>query len=1102
VNGLRLVLRGAQHHWRTQSGVVAGATIAAAVLIGALVLGDSVRGSLRHQAMMRIGDVGAVLVGGDRFFLDDLGDRITGDAPRRAAPIVAARGIASTTDGAKVAREVDVLGVDERFFDLAPGEVLAPVIAPGQALLSPSLARQLDAAPGQTIIIRIEKPTALPKDAVFGSIDEISLALRVTVAGIATDGQFARFGLSANQTPPSNLFVPLDWLQEQLELSGRANLLLATDADVALLASALEVELTPSDVQLVVEQTPVEGVSDLRSDRILMMEAEYGALAGEPADGVFTYFVNTLASGDHETPYSMVSAIGPLNAGTKTVTPTGSIIEDLSTGEIVINQWLADDLDIGSGDALTLTYFILDDTDALTEASSSFTVKRVIPIEGAAADETLMPEFPGIADAESSSDWEPGIPIDLGRIRDKDETYWEEHRGTPKAFVTLEDGREMWASRYGDLTGVRFPAERILGVHASLRTLNPRDLGLLFRNVREPALNASQATTDFGGLFLALSFFLVLSALLLTSMLFVFNVEIRAREIGAELAIGLPRRLVRRLLLMEGAAFAFIGGIAGIPLGVAYTALVLRMLSGVWSNAVASAAIDLYVNPGTIVLGAAIACCAAILAMLLSAGRLMKRSPVALLSGETVDHQLGRRPHRWPLVLSAIAMVGALVLALSSSPTRQGAAGVFFGAGALLLVAGLCAVAVWSARLKRSGSAGARGAALQSMSELGIRSAARRAGRSISTITLIACGVFLIVGVSVHQFDPVAGSDDPTSGTGGFTLYGESSIPVFVSLNEQRGRHTFGITDEDLEGVRILEMSVRAGDEASCLNLNRPQQPRLVGVDPTDFDGRFTFVKSLAGEAPGWSLLTLPGGPIPAIADDASATWAMHKSIGDTIEYTDGSGDTFQVRIVGTIATSILQGNLIIAKDRFKQLYPREQGSRMFLIDIAQDTAPQRADEVATALTRAMSDIGLALTPAKQRLADFSAVQNTYLTIFQMLGALGLLLGTVGLGVVVVRNALERRKELAILRVLGLRRSLIRRVILIEHVLILILGLALGALAALLAVIPSLASGTQGFPAGFTALLLAGIALSGLFWIWLATRLALAGSTTRALAQE
>ncbi len=99
----------------------------------------------------------------------------------------------------------------------------------------------------------------------------------------------------------------------------------------------------------------------------------------------------------------------------------------------------------------------------------------------------------------------------------------------------------------------------------------------------------------------------------------------------------------------------------------------------------------------------------------------------------------------------------------------------------------------------------------------------------------------------------------------------------------------------------------------------------------------FTFVKwdDEFGSLPVWAMLNAehPAGAIPAIADDASVTWAMHKAIGDTIEYTDERGDTFEVMIVGTIANSILQGNLIIAEDRFRTVFPSEEGHRAFLVD-------------------------------------------------------------------------------------------------------------------------------------------------------------------------
>jgi hypothetical protein len=92
----------------------------------------------------------------------------------------------------------------------------------------------------------------------------------------------------------------------------------------------------------------------------------------------------------------------------------------------------------------------------LEERTATLRVRSVIEMEGLAADRTLMPPFPGIAEAESSRDWEPSIPIDLGAIRDGDEAYWHEHRGTPKAFVTLGFGRREWGSRFGSLTAIRW----------------------------------------------------------------------------------------------------------------------------------------------------------------------------------------------------------------------------------------------------------------------------------------------------------------------------------------------------------------------------------------------------------------------------------------------------------------------------------------------------------------------------------------------------------------------------------------------------------------------------------------------------------------------
>ena len=136
------------------------------------------------------------------------------------------------------------------------------------------------------------------------------------------------------------------------------------------------------------------------------------------------------------------------------------------------------------------------------------------------------------------------------------------------------------------------------------------------------------------------------------------------------------------------------------------------------------------------------------------------------------------------------------------------------------------------------------------------------------------------------------------------------------------------------------------------------------------------------------------------------------------------------------------------------------------------------------------------------RLTEFSQVQNTYLDIFQILGAMALLLGSVGLGVVVLRNVMERRGELALLQAIGFKKGSLQWMILAEHGGLLALGITGGVLSALLAVWPSLTTPDQGLPKGMLWVIVGAILISGLFWTWLATVIALRGKLLPALRNE
>ncbi|MBL9126424.1 MAG: hypothetical protein JNL97_02195 [Verrucomicrobiales bacterium] len=166
------------------------------------------------------------------------------------------------------------------------------------------------------------------------------------------------------------------------------------------------------------------------------------------------------------------------------------------------------------------------------------------------------------------------------------------------------------------------------------------------------------------------------------------------------------------------------------------------------------------------------------------------------------------------------------------------------------------------------------------------------------------------------------------------------------------------------------------------------------------------------------------------------------------------------------------------------------------------DVPAERETDVAAKLMRALTDVGLEVVPATRRLAELNAVQNTYLGTFRILGGLGVLLGSAGLGVVVLRNVLERRGELALMGAVGFPKALVSRLVLLEHVALLAAGMMLGIGSAAVAVGPTLWGGGTEFPAASLAATLGGVLLFGLGTTWAATRASVRGPLLDALRGE
>jgi putative ABC transport system permease protein len=1133
------------------------------ILTGALAVGDSVRHSLATRAQERLGTTELALTTGNRFFREELADELATQLNNhglrglsqmgtdstsvksvksvvKVAPVLHVRGLMADSNDAKRVNIVQVLGVDQAF-QLSIFNCQSPSWNDG-VIVNERLAARLGARVGDEVLLRIEKPGTMSRDVPIAPDSDLTVASRLVIKAVAGRSEFGNFSLQANQVAPLNVFVPIRWLQDKLDRATQANVLLvaANPSDRITLEkadAAMRKCWKLADAGLEIRRLDVQQCLELRSRRIFIDEpvADAAMKAADGAVGVLTYFVNQLrwvspaTSGqglapgtgpgaNRCTPYSMVTAMSP--------GPGNPIPMGMSDDEILINQWLADDLEAKVGDSIELSYFVTASTRNLQEQKFTFRVRGVLPMQ---SDPELMPDFPGLAKVDNCRDWDRGIPIDLSKIRKRDEDYWDRYRGTPRAFITLAAGQKLWANRFGSLTAVRYPptaqaiAEKLLG------SVDPASVGLFFQPVRRLGMEAANKATDFSQLFLGLSIFLIAAALILMGLVFVFGVESRSEQIGMLRAVGFSPRLVRRLLLIEGGTLAVLGATAGSAAGLLYTkALIYGLVTG-WQQAVGRSTIEFYARPLTLFEGAAVGIAVSMIAIWLTVRKQTSLQARELLAGDlrwqffsSVKRKAKNVKLRtstalsfkvyilssWQVWVIALCSVAAVVIVASvSSGGSADVSAAFFIAGVLLLAAGL---SLTQALLKMM--AGSWKKPVVSLSGLGLRNSTRRSGRSLAVVGLLASGTFLVIAVGANRQNPLAQADKRDSGTGGFALYGESAVPV-LSIVDFPSPGPSG-----LEGVSVVPMRLHEGDDASCLNLNRAQKPRLLAVQPEELQerGAFAFREVINSNAGHWEILNSKyedENVVPAIGDYPTIVWSLGKSVGDELEYVDEIGRIFRLRLVGMMKNSILQGSLLISESNFTRRFPSEEGYRVFLIDAppggprhsdcgVNRLAPQFIAGFGETLSARLKDYGLALTPTKDRLTEFSAVENTYLSIFQLLGGLGLILGTMGLALVVLRNMLDRRGELAMLRAVGFSKAAVGRMVFCEHWLLCLWGLTCGVTAALVAVRPAISSPGTQVPYASLVLIVAAIALSAFVWIRLATAFALSGKMLDALRNE
>jgi ABC-type antimicrobial peptide transport system permease subunit len=1175
MSSFRFIVRSLLFHWRINLSVVMGVAAATAVLTGALLVGDSVRGSLRHLTLDRLGRIDEVLVT-DRFFRSQLadelsrGERFAENFASATPAILFPSGTVEKPEQDRRTRASGVLivGCDEAFWALGQPQARPdPLPGDGQIVLNAPLAEDLGAEVGDRVVLRLAKVNQIPADSPLGKkSDRIRSLAQLEVVDIIPAESLGRFSLRPSQSLPRNAYVSINSVQRALEQSGQVNAILVAGESAArppseeasqALAEMLRPTLADYGFAIQHIRSTFQGPEDeservifdyfsVTTDRMLFEPAAetaaQHAFAPYDAQPALTYLANSIHKvADSEgnsaklgIPYSTITAIdsspgiGPLlSAGGKPI--------ELSDDEIVLNSWAAEDQQAAVGDTIRVTYFEPETTHGETvERSADFKLKAIVPLTKPAKpygrrnaaqfdkpptlvnDPHLTPEVPGITDQESIANWDAPFPFDYGRIRGQDDDYWNYYRTTPKAFISLATGQRLWGSRFGQVSSFRVPVKVGLTAEPLENALidqirrDRAQLGFQFIPVKRQQLAASSGTTPFDVLFLSLSMFIIAAALMLVTLLFRLGIDQRAGEVGILLAVGLRQRLTGLLLVAEGAAVAAIGGAIGVAAGIGYAWLMLVGLRTWWVGAVTTPFLELYATPLSLGIGYASGVIVSVLTIAWSI-RLKRRISVRrLLAGQATQPTSRLVRKRRPVAKLLVASLLIVAIALAVVAARSGGeqqAGAFVGSGASVLTALL--MFVW-VRFQTSGSAAAAATGSLILGKLAARNAGRNPSRSTMTIGLMATASFLIVAMSSFRLAPT------DEGTGGFDMLAESAEPIFANLNSQTGRDDL-LADKAavLQDSKVYSLRLKPGDDASCRNLYQSSQPRVLGITPAlvnHFDNpgvqRFAWSESAADsdqeKANPWRLLgaeTPAGGDaVPVVIDKNTAMYSLHlyKGVGEVFSVRYDDQPSVRFRVVGLLSNSILQGGLMVGEADFVKLFPQIGGYRYFLIQ----SPPGEADQVAQVLEDKLGDQGFDAVSSNHLLAELLAVQNTYLSTFQSLGALGLLLGTFGLATVQLRSVLERRGELALLRAAGFRRSRLAQMVMLENAVLLFGGLATGIFAALLAVLPHMLIGGATVPLRDLIFMLAIVLLVGFTSSFVAVRATLKAPLLSALRGE
>ncbi|MDD4636362.1 MAG: ABC transporter permease [Bacteroidales bacterium] len=990
-----------RYYYRRYYKLIAIASlITVAVIIGSMVVGDSVRMTLVRQVEERLGTTETVIFSRNSFISENI----------LKSPLLetSARGILLTngfvSQGQKLI-PVFVWGVDD-------GSV-----AKDSVKMNPALAAEMKQEDLTDIVLRLPASGLVPSGSLFVT-ENYTSSLRLAYSGIVPVKEGGNISMKNEQIIPFNIFVNRQDLATVLEVKGKINLILV-DKPVSAAELSKVWDYTSSGLKV----SKKNGVTEITSDRIFLQQEVIQTIAqtnSEP-NRLFSYLANSIEKENTSIPYSFVVAMDRYKGVT------------LKKDEILLSDYSARRLHASIGDTIQITYFKSQQLKMLTSDTVRLRVGQIVPLSELQQDSTMSANFPGLSNVERCTDWDSDLPIQMDLITDEDENYWDLYRTTPKAIIAYEAVAGDWSTAYGSATAIRLDNPT-----PDLSQLRSEMFGIQLLYPREAGLFAAKNGVDFSSLFLSLAFFIIVSAILLMLIPVSGMLYQRQQEIDLLKALGYSRKRIVSMLWSELSPVVLAASVIGVLVGLVYTGLVIWLLGNVWIGATQTDNLSVYPSLSTVLIGLLAGIIISLSVLRLTIVRSLKEK-----QSISRRKKSGYQTRKWLVILSGMMVIGLLtanILLLNS-------VAIFVTTGVALIGA----AALWGDYLI------VRNASVSKekfdASKLIWATLYANKKQALLSFLALATGVFIVFSVGLNR-KGFADSSQLRTGTGGYTLWCESTVPIYHSLATAEGREKLSLKELPAD-TKILQCLRYGADDASCLNLNKVTTSTVLGVDMNELSGSdFQIEQSIyptERKAFFDRMQSRNDSVYPALVDATVLTWGLGLTLGDTLYYERDNGQRVAIQLVGTISNSIFQGNILIDRTLFGEIWKETTGSEVFLLK----TDEQHKEEIKTLLSQALSEYGVRVSTTNDRLKQFNTVTDTYLTIFLTLGGLGLLLGIMSFIIVIRKNLSMRRREIEMYRILGFTDHKTEQLLYKENLIVPVVAIATGVISALIGVMSS-----------------------------------------------